>query len=178
MKDVMIDIETLGTRHDAMIIQIGACYFDRETGEIGDTFSKTVSTEGFYQDKFSVDYETVKWWFAQSKEAQMSVMKNPTPIGMVLEDLDDFIEKDTCLWSHATFDIPILGNAFATARMLPPVKYRNMRDIRTLMDLAGPGVEKPRTGIHHNALDDCKYQVEYCVDAMKRIKNGNQNKEI
>jgi len=38
MKDVMLDVETLGTKSTAAIIQIGACYFDRETGEIGDKF--------------------------------------------------------------------------------------------------------------------------------------------
>ena len=38
MKDLMVDIETLGVSHDSVITQIGACYFDRNTGEIGAKF--------------------------------------------------------------------------------------------------------------------------------------------
>ncbi len=40
MRDCMIDFETLGTGPDAAIIQVGACYFDRVTGEIGATFKR------------------------------------------------------------------------------------------------------------------------------------------
>ncbi len=43
MNDVMLDLETLGTRHDAMIISIGAVYFERETGLIGPGFSMNVN---------------------------------------------------------------------------------------------------------------------------------------
>jgi len=37
-KDIMLDIETMGIRPTSAIVQLGACYFDRITGEIGDKF--------------------------------------------------------------------------------------------------------------------------------------------
>lgn len=170
MKDVMIDIETLGTRPDAMIIQIGAVYFDRETGETGPGFSANIDSSSF-ADKFSADYATVKWWFEQEEKARSLVMEHPTDLMEAISSLYDFLNKpDVCLWSHATFDIPILMHAFDVAHIKFPVHYRKMRDIRTLMDLSLPGKSKvERFGVHHNALDDCKYQVAYCVEAMQQI---------
>jgi len=136
MKDVMIDIETLGTRSDAAIIQIGACYFDRNTGEIGLGFSVNIDPSSM-MDKFSVDYDTIKWWMGQSDRARQLVTEFPTDIGAAISSLHDFLNKpDLKLWSHATFDIPILMHAFEVTHIKFPIHYRKMRDIRTLMDIA------------------------------------------
>lgn len=173
MKDIMLDLETLGTRHDAMIIQIGACYFDRETGEIGRAFSVNIDPKG-YEDKFTIDYGTIAWWFQQSDAARRAVMGNTLSLEEALRILGDFFfdPSDVCIWSHATFDMPILANAFNIVGIKNRLPFRNARDIRTLMDLAGPSAPMSRDGIHHNALDDCKYQVEYCVQAMQKLKHG------
>ena len=34
MNDLMLDIETLGTTYNAVVVQVGAIYFDRLTGDI------------------------------------------------------------------------------------------------------------------------------------------------
>ncbi len=173
----MIDIETLGTRHDALVIQIGACYFDRETGEIGETFSVNINPIGF-ADKFSTNYETVKWWMQQSEQARNMVMSPGIGFEEALRSLNRFLLLRTSdhvlLWSHATFDMPILQNAFETIGILHPVPFRNMRDLRTLMDLAGHHSNSPREGTHHHALDDAKFQAKYAVEAMKKLKHGTE----
>lgn len=174
MKDVMIDLETLGTRYDAQIIQIGACYFDRNTGEIGLGFSANI--DGALQDEFTTDYSTIKWWFEQSDSARMLVMENPIPLPQALGELSRFLMgKDIQLWSHATFDIPILMNAFNVVGIPCPVPFRNMRDLRTLMDLASFGGKSAtpskvrREGVHHNALDDAKFQAAYAAEALIKL---------
>lgn len=165
MKDIMIDIETLGTRSTSAIIQIGACYFDRKTGEIGNEFCMNVEQcSGFTTDK-----ETMDWWEKQSKEARESVFSNPQELEGVLHRLQDFLKKGKYLWSHATFDVPIIMNAMNVYSLKMPIHYRSMRDIRTLMDLAGHKSEIERTGIHHNALDDAKYQAQYCSEAIQKL---------
>lgn len=167
--DVMIDIETLGTRPTSAIVQIGACYFDRETGEIGETFSRCIRPNN---DDYTVDYDTIDWWIHQSEKARNSVFdkENSVSINWAIYDLSIFLTEALFIWSHATFDIPILINAFKKTGYDFPVHHKGMRDIRTLIDLANQKKLKTRKGIHHNALDDCKYQVEYCVQAMNRIK--------
>lgn len=163
----MIDIETMGTRSTSMIVQIGACYFDRETGEIGETFKRNIANEG---DSFTVDWSTINWWLKQSLEARESITGNGKELKFVLQELEEFLQDAKYTWSHATFDIPLLSNAFYQYGMKFPVPYWNARDIRTLMDLTDhvPGARK---GTHHNALDDCKFQVEYCVEALNKKDN-------
>lgn len=173
MKDVMLDLETLGTRYDAMIISIGAVYFDRNTGEIGRAFSMNIDSFEF-RDRFTTDRETIEWWFTQSDRARSLAMEYPASLKSTLEGLVEFLRTpDVKLWSHATFDMPILAHAFEVCGIKHPVPFRNMRDLRTLMDLAGPSADMIRAGVHHHALDDAKYQAKYAADAMQRLNGKN-----
>lgn len=175
MKDVMLDLETLGTRHDAMIIAIGAVYFDRETGEVGRGFSAIINP-GILGDKFTVDYDTIKWWFEQSDRARDLVMgRSLTPLNLheALNALNLFLRNECeYLWSHATFDMPILMNSYDVVGKDFPVPFRNIRDLRTLMDLYGKKVEIEREGTHHHALDDAKYQARYASIALQKFSHG------
>lgn len=172
MKDVMIDLETLGTRYNAMVVQIGACYFDWETGEVDRGFSATIDP-GSYGDKFTVDYGTIKWWMEQSDRARALLFESPMSLVEAMFGLTAFLgeNKDVLLWSHATFDMPILQNAYETVGMKNPVSFRNMRDLRTLVDLADYTDELERDGTHHHALDDAKFQARYALEALKKLKN-------
>lgn len=170
MKDVMLDLETLGTRHSALILQIGACRFDRMTGEIGETFLRNVKA-GDLHDKFTTDYETIQWWMGQSQDARLSLAADRTdPLKEALIDLASFLwGDDVLIWSHATFDMPILQNAFEVAGVRWPIPFRNARDLRTLVDLAKYTARLERGGTHHNALDDAKFQAAYASDAFRKL---------
>lgn len=171
MKDVMVDIETMGTRSTSLILQIGACYFDRETGEIGDTFIQNIDYDSLTQDLFTVDKSTIDWWLLQSEEARKSVSNEfTTTIDVTLDLFKMFLERGAkYIWSHATFDVPIILNAFNEMDIEFPIHYTKMRDIRTLMDISGHKSSVEREGTHHDALDDCKFQVAYCVEALNKI---------
>lgn len=166
MKDIMIDIETMGTRATSAIVQIGACYFDRKTGEIGETFKVNIFHTS---DNFTMDHSTINWWLVQSQEARESIIGNQMLIHEAMELLRDFLKDGEFLWSHATFDVPIIQNSFEKCGMKNPIPYRGMRDIRTLMDLADHRSESEREGTHHDALDDCRFQVKYCVEALNKL---------
>lgn len=167
MKDVMVDIETLGTRSTSLITQIGACYFDRDTGEIGETFSECTYSN---DDVFTVDYDSIRWWLTQSEDARMSLLDCPIPLQTSITHFNTFLHQGAkFVWSHATFDIPILLHAFNHFGIKFPLHYTKMRDVRTLMDVTGHKTTTERGGIHHNALDDCIFQVQYCTEALKKI---------
>ena len=167
----MLDLETLGTRTTSAIIQIGACYFDRTTGEIGETFTANVKYEG---DSFTTDYSTIRWWLTQSEEARQGVTGEAVDMKEALHALSLFMSDGKYLWSHATFDVPILLNAYHVCGKTLPIHYVNMRDIRTLMDIADHKSEKKREGVHHNGLDDCKYQVAYVVEALNKLSTSHR----
>lgn len=171
MKDVMLDIETIGVRPTSAIVQIGACYFDRETGQIGETFTVNIDPMDRHECGFTTDDSTIDWWKDQSKEAREAVFSNGVTYREALDKFADFLQRGEYMWSHATFDAPIVCNAFVTLGIKLPIHYRGMRDIRTLIDLADHHTGKVRGGIHHNALDDCRFQVGYVVEAINKLKN-------
>lgn len=172
MKDLMIDLETWGNGNNAVMVQFGGCYFDRMSGEIGETLKINISPESSLRAGFEVDASTIQWWLRQSDNARKSVTEGhayDVTEGLVL--INNFIKKAKQIWSHATFDYVILMNHFQRLGVKPSTHYRDARDIRTLVDLAGGcdwGKYK-RVGTHHDALDDCKYQVAYCVDCISKV---------
>ena len=175
MTDVMLDLETLGNGKNACIVQIGACYFNRKTGEIGDTFSCNVDARTSVKTGAEIDADTVYWWLSQSKEAIDSFTKAPLEdLISCMHSLNDFLSKADAIWSHATFDFVIISETYKRLGIKPKFKYKAARDIRTLTDLAQNNDRPAREGVHHNALDDCKFQVKYCVIALNKLKGLNE----
>lgn len=175
MKDVMLDFETLGNGKNKCLVQVGACYFDRVTGEIGDTYSANINPATHVKAGAMIDAETVMWWMAQSDEARASIMSNGRDVTAVMNELNDFLEPAARIWSHATFDFVTLGETLKQLDIKPKFKYRSGLDIRTLVYLAGINVKDTvREGTHHNGLDDCKHQVKYCVLALNAVKMNKQ----
>jgi DNA polymerase III alpha subunit (gram-positive type) len=171
MKDIMIDLETMGVGPNAAIIQIGAAFFDRETGVVGRAFKVNIDLDSSIKSGGIVDGETVRWWLNQICDAQESITEQPN-VSMVqaLCKFLDFIGDDYIIWSHATFDFVILNNAMKRCDV-SPMHYRSACDIRTLVDLSNIKVQDyKREGIHHDALDDCVFQIKYCVDAMNILR--------
>lgn len=176
MKDVMVDLETFGTGKDAVVCQIGACYFDRVTGAIGDKFKVNIDARTAVKSGAEIDADTVYWWLSQGKDAISSITSPPlVDITTAFEDLNKFLAPAKAIWSHATFDFVIIAQTLRRLGIKPNFRYTAARDIRTLMDLAKASagqVEDPqlRLGTHHDALDDCIFQVLYCVHALNRLK--------
>lgn len=172
MNDVMLDLETLGNGKNKCIIQIGACYFDRETAEIGKTFKMNVSANSHVSYGAELDADTVYWWLNQPKQAQESILVEPrVHIDQAINELNEFLAPAKAIWSHATFDFVTIQETFKQLGIKPLFHYRVARDLRTIVDAGRVTVNKiPREGVHHDALDDCKYQVKYCVEALNNIR--------
>lgn len=173
MKDVMIDFETFGNGKNALVVQVGAVYFDRYTGETGEELKINFDARSVVRSGGEIDADTVYFWLAQSREAIDSFTKGELlDVTQGIAALNDFLKKATWIWSHATFDFVILTETLKRLNIKPNFSYRAARDIRTLVDLAGDNVKKDftREGVHHDALDDCKFQIKYCVSALRKVQ--------
>tara|TARA_R110000782_G_scaffold19035_1_gene51709 strand:- start:1638 stop:2180 length:543 start_codon:yes stop_codon:yes gene_type:complete len=167
MKDLMLDIETMGTSTSAAIMSIGACYFDPLTGEIGDTFHEQVdiSTNGM------IDASTVIWWMKQGDDARSKFYDNgkAKSVGEVLYSFAKFIKKNTKVWGNGiAFDNVIIRNAFDHPSFSgeAPWAFWNDRDVRTIVDLGqvigiDPKRDFPFEGVKHDALADAIHQAKY-----------------
>lgn len=172
MKDVMVDLETWGNGSDALVVQIGAVYFNRETGELGKDFKININAEDAVKSGAKIEPGTVYWWLRQEGKAQDSITTGQLyGEKYAFVKLNEFLENAECIWSHATFDFPIMTSAMKRLDIKPSFLFKAARDIRTLLDMAQFSFHNvPRDGVHHDGLDDAKYQVKYCVMAMKKLR--------
>lgn len=178
MKDLMIDIETMGNTHDAAMIQLAGVFFDRVTGETGAEFCENIDLASCLKEGFVETESTKKWWAEQNQEVLQEITNNARPVRDVMREYTDFIKvnsggdpiRNVLVWSHATFDFVIVQN-YLTKFGLRQMGFRGARDIRTLVDLSGIDLKAYdwTSGKTHNALDDCKFQIKYCVDALNVI---------
>jgi hypothetical protein len=172
VKDVMIDFETFGNGTDACIVQVGAVYFDPETGQLGDEFKFNISDGSIGPGAGKIDEGTVRWWLGQSDEARQSILKPGGSLSDVMRKFNSFLAGAERIWSHATFDFPILQATLKRLGIRQSFKYSAGLDLRTLSYLSGiPILDFKREGTHHDALDDAKHQARYAIEAIRFI-NG------
>lgn len=168
LRDVMIDIETLGTAPGCAILSIGAVMFG--PSGLGETFYATVLVQSCTDAGLVIDAGTVAWWMSQSDQARAAAFAaDGLPLSAALNALSAWFLQQAAErpWCHgATFDIPVLEAAYKACRMLPPWRYWNVRDTRTLYDLAGVKVDRS-AGEHHNALDDAINQATAAAKALR-----------
>lgn len=174
---IMIDLETLSTRPDAAIVQIGAVLFEAKgRGKVRN--DKPFSCYVAVQDGGgSIDNGTLAWWFRQPHvatlgdgletavtlaEALKSFVEWPTEaLGIEWQDVEGVWGKPS------NFDIPVLQSAFARFGMPPPWDHRITRDARTLFALTGGAPEIDWTGLQpHHAFDDALGQAMQVQMAM------------
>ena len=172
--DLMIDIETFGTGYNGMVVQVAMAYFDRHTAQIGNSTIINIDVNDLQQYGFTADEETLDFWAKQPKEIFESLQVNPFSCKDAVDNIFKFISYKSIIWSHSTFDVPLLSNFIqkvSESKKLP-WGFRDCRDIRTLVDLSGLDLDKYNWDNEktHNALSDVLFQIKYCTDAFNMLK--------
>lgn len=163
MNNVMVDLETLATTADAVILSIGAVVFDLKTGEMStDGFYRVVSVESSLAQGRRVSESTLKFWMSQGDDAKSVFSEPSVPIDFALSEFAVWLPKDPIMWSNgADFDLPMLAHAYTQLGDAVPWKYWNSRCFRTYKNLPGAKeIRVPFEGIKHNALADAMHQVQ------------------
>lgn len=179
MTNLMIDLETLSTAGDAAIMQIGMVPFELDgDGPSARGVLLQVDPASCMRAGLRVDWPTIHWWMMQDQAAREALPRpgQALPLEEALVATRDYITALSPpllhIWSNgATFDIPILGNAFRALGMEEPWHYASARDTRTLSMLALNAV-KPKGGVKHNALDDAVNQVHWVQNMRREARGG------
>jgi DNA polymerase III epsilon subunit-like protein len=177
--DVMVDLETMGTRPNAPIIAIGAVTFDRQSLTIGQPFYRVVNLQSSVSLGAVIDADTVQWWMQQSDDARRAVTRAGDPVEVVLADFAQWLAvnmidiKSRRVWACGTdFDCVILSEHYHNAGIELPWMFWSQRDYRTVRAL-NPSIEQGERKGHHNALDDAVFQTEHLFKIMgKRRVNS------
>ena len=185
---VMVDLETMGKKHNAPIVAIGAVVFDPATGSIGESFYKVVCLESSVNWGAVIDPSTVIWWLRQSSEARSAIVNDDAiPLQDALLQFREFVSdnvaggsKKAQVWGNgASFDNSILRSSYDCIAEDYPWEYWNDRDVRTMVELGqaisfDPKTTIPFEGSRHNALADAIHQARYVSAIWQRIVSGNQ----
>jgi len=179
--DLMIDTETLGKRHDAALLSIGAVFFDLQTCTLGPTFNRTINLVSSVAHGGQMEAGAVLWWLRQSDAARKAVAYGGEPIDLVLGDFATWIaqtcrHEDVRPWGNSDeFDISKIDGACKRLGMKSPWYWSHVRDFRTVRNLY-PAVEynpADKDGTAHNALGDAVFQVHHLFKIKNRgKKNG------
>ena len=162
----MLDLETLGTGSNAVIVSISAVEFDRATGKTGTEFEVGVNLDEQIAKGANIDGATVMWWLAQDKEAQDELTRLPRlSVEEALDKYYAFVLQSgvEIVWGNgATFDNVLLSNLFKRHGKKYPTPFWADRCVRTFVDLSNIDTRQiPFEGIKHKGIDDCKHQIRY-----------------
>lgn len=174
MKHVMVDLETLGTSFNALIVAIGACEFDPSTTSIGRTFAIQIDPADALDFGLVPDISTIMWWMKQSDAARKQFEEKSYPLIHSLNAFNTFVKHDAAgedrsetvkVWGNgATFDNVLLRSAFKAIGVKPEWSFRHDCCYRTLKHLL-PNIkaEDQPQGVAHVAVDDAIYQAKHAL---------------
>jgi len=183
--DIMTDIETLGVKDNVAIIQLSAIAFNIKTGEYIDTFNNLIDVSKV--DGLIIDGSTLKWWLETNKELLTNIITQATKqLDEVLFLFNEWIEELNChskkkfLWGNGIlFDNRIIQDQMRKYGLDYPIFYRNDRDVRTIVELAGIKENITEKELKqrfnndsltkHDAFDDTRYQIELVCGCYKII---------
>lgn len=165
MSDIMVDLETLGTNPNSVILSIGAVRFSRNerNEKYENNFYERISIDSCIEKKLDIDSTTMEWWKLQKEDVRYEALENPDrkPLKQVLTEFSKWFGSETNkIWGKGpSFDCSILANAYRKCDMEPPWKFWNERDVRTIMDLGNiKSYHLPNNQMHH-PIADCKRQI-------------------
>jgi len=171
MTDIMIDIETLGTKPGCVLLSIGAVEFNNK-GEFGKEFEMIIDVENSVAWGLKIEPRTVMWWMEQNQEARKKISEPGEGLSEALEAFTKaFSWKNAQVWCNgASFDFPIMEAAFQAVDMKKPWQYYNERCFRTIKGMLSKekfDSLKVSPKIAHSALEDAKAQALTLVNILK-----------
>lgn len=196
MKNAVFDLETLARDPYAVVLSIGAVFFDPEEDSANDeTYQKLIET-GFHvkfsvvnqitKYKRNVEDETLEWWSKQSPEARKILKPSDEDVDVVsgLLQLNTWLKEsgydfqESYCWSRGTyFDFPMLYSLYNQANVSPGFNGWKIRDTRTMIDcLTGSrrGKYEPENApsgfIAHDALHDAAMDAYRMIDIFNKLK--------
>ncbi|MNB99756.1 hypothetical protein D3C76_77870 [compost metagenome] len=147
------DIETLGTKSDAVVVSAAFLVFDfneRKTFEeyVNDAFYVKFSIAEQKKAGRKIDPDTLEWWKKQDDVVRRELMPSDKDVTMAegtkqikaylaSKGIDKNVEKNTIRFCRGQdFDIPILGDLMESVGENLPGAFWNSRDIRTFIAAA------------------------------------------
>lgn len=184
---LMVDIESLDVGPRSVVTQVALYGLDEDEDEVIDDFVYSflpIQPQLDLIQPRTISASTLWWWMQQSDEAramfERNVLEDFETLPVMMRHLTREFQRMTSkyasyeLWARGPqFDVVNLDSLYADCGMRAPWKYDSVRDLRTLMKMAGLSseeVDKPHGFIAHQAGWDAKFQLRCYREAKKRLR--------
>lgn len=171
----MLDLETLSTKSNAVIIAIGAVKFDPKEKKIYDRFYSRVDSQSCIDAGMDISGNTILWWLQQSEGARSEFKGILPKLQIVLDAFSMWAHKEPRaieVWGNgATFDNVILTNAYEALKMKRPWDYKGDRCYRTIKALF-PHIPVKDFGTAHRADHDAECQAIHLMQIWPLISQS------
>lgn len=194
--DFSLDIETLSTAKNAVVLSIGAVYLNniKRDGcvvEFPDEFYRVITVNDQLAYGRVIDYSTLKWWLKQPAHVRDDTFeglgdRTAQSLGPALIDLTVWSDKlaqgqDRHFWVKGIgFDGAILESAYTGPGKVTNVvtlPFRGWQEVRTLERLGGTTMQDQNKRDHlplhqvceewkHHALYDARAQGVFVADEL------------
>jgi hypothetical protein len=164
MADIMLDLESLGTRPDCAILTLGAVKFNPYDiqSEPGPGLYFRIDVDEQLSLGREVQEDTLEWWMRQSEDVREEALgeSNRVSLTEMYQQLNRFLVGAGNIWCQGpAFDIVILENLYRQLGLPCPWQFWQIRDSRTLLSTHGDPRDKNKAGLH-NALEDAVSQAQ------------------
>ena len=174
MTDVMLDLETLSTKNNAIILIIGAIKFNRND-KWDDSFNlDNINKNKIFYQRITIescekvgldrDIKTEEWWNQQDEcvfNEAFGYENERISIQDALKNFNKWFGTSKYIWGNGSiFDITILSEAYNRCGIEIPWKFYNVRDLRTILDINNVKLSDFHNNSKHNALYDCFFQIK------------------
>jgi hypothetical protein len=175
--DVMIDLECLDTSPDCAILTIGIVIFDPKKDGIIDKLELKPTLEDQTEIyNRSISSATLDWWSQQDIQALDEAFNESDRLSFrtCMEKLYKFCWNRNKVWSNgAAFDVVVCEHALKqTLTEYPnpiPWPFYNVRDTRTIYDIAGVSLKDDNYKTVHKAVADSERQAIIVQRAYKKL---------
>lgn len=169
---VMLDIETLGTGANAIILQIAMVKFGLND-QNGETMKTIVNVFPCIKEQHdegrTMTFDTVNWWLGPDHVSILANLRKQETSNLVdvrsqiAKHMEEFRKSGVHLWARSPkFDIKILEDFLGTD--VPEHSRRHQRDVREYEFISGD-----RPGASHDAEDDCIQQIILVTNVIQRL---------
>jgi len=170
-RNVMIDIETLGTKPGSAVLEIAAATFEQEGGGPLEWFAVEIDLLSCLACGLTVDTGTAAWHLAQGYTGNL----RGQPLAEAVMRLHVWMRDKAAIatvWAWGMdFERSMIEAACAAVQSALPWHYYQGADARTIWNVAFPGGKAAKR--KHRAADDVAAQITDLQVAIKELKGRN-----
>lgn len=174
---IVVDIETLGTKVNSPMIELGAVVVRNQL--IVDSLNVAISLDSNIDHGMTgIDKSTLVWWLSKGSTLGDILCTPSITVDEGCKKLASLVYKyrtasqpnGLFLWSRGTnFDFPVLEYAMNQCKIKVPWKYWDLRDIRTIDDSMFIG-DFVSISNDHRAYNDATNEAMILIKAIECAK--------